>query len=90
MSRVWKRFLLKVGKGVAAISYVLGSMFLGGFISDYLGYDPEAGILAGTLVMVVLPMIAFLLRDTYKDAKQEIEWENRKMMNALKGNKIDY
>lgn len=90
MSRVWKRFLFKVGKGVAVISYVLGSMLLGGFISHWLGYDPEAGIFIGVMTMVVLPMIAFLLRDTYKDAKQEVEWENRKMMSALKGNKIDY
>ena len=85
MSRVWKRFLLKVGKGVAAISYVLGSMVLGGFISPWLGYDPEAGILVAALIMVVLPMIAFLLRDTYKDAKQEVEWENREMMRRIKG-----
>lgn len=89
MSRVWKRFLIKVSKGVGAIAYVLGSMFAGGFIAGWLGFDVEAGILAGATVMVVLPMVAFLLRDVYRDAKQEVEWENRKMMNALKGSDYD-
>jgi hypothetical protein len=90
MSRIWKRFLFKVAKGVAVISYVLGSMFVGGFIAGWLGYDPEAGIMAGAFVMVIFPIIAFLLRDIYQDAKREVEWENRKMMDTLKGGKIDY
>lgn len=90
MSRVWKRFLIKVSKGVGVIAYVLGSMFVGGLIAGWLGFDIEAGILAGAGVMVVLPMVAFLLRDVYRDAKQEVEWENRKMMNALKGSEYDH
>ena len=85
MSRVWKRFLIKVSKGVGAIAYVLGSMFAGGLIAGWLGFDFEAGILAGAGVMVILPMVAFLLRDVYRDAKREVEWENRDMLNTLKG-----
>jgi hypothetical protein len=85
MSRVWKRFLIKVSKGVGAIAYVLGSMFAGGFIAGWLGFDFENGILAGAGVMVILPMVAFLLRDVYRDAKREVEWENRDMLNTLKG-----
>lgn len=89
MSRVWKRFLIKVSKGVGVIAYVLGSMLAGGFIAGWLGVDIQAGILAGALVLVVLPMIAYMLRDLYKDAKQEVEWENRRMMSALKGSDYD-
>jgi hypothetical protein len=89
MSRVWKRFLLKVSKGVGVIAYVTGSMFAGGLTAGWLGFDIEAGIFAGAVVMVIFPMIAYLLRDIYRDAKQEVEWENRKMMNAIKGNDYD-
>jgi hypothetical protein len=89
MSRVWKRFLIKVSKGVGVIAYVLGSMFAGGLIAGWLGFDIKAGILAGAFVMVIFPMIAYMLRDLYRDAKEEIEWENRKMMNAIKGSDYD-
>jgi hypothetical protein len=85
MNRVWKRFLFKIAKGVAAISYVLGSMLLGGAISHWLGYDIEAGIFAGAMVMVIMPMIVYMIRDVYRDAKREVEWENRDMMRSLKG-----
>jgi hypothetical protein len=90
MSRVWKRFLIKVSKGVGVIAYVLGSMFAGGFVAGWLGFDVEAGIFAGAGVMVFLPMIAYLLRDIYRDAKQEVEWENREMMRTLKGKEYDF
>jgi hypothetical protein len=89
MSRVLKRFLIKVSKGVGVIAYVLGSMFAGGLIAGWLGFDIEAGILTGATIMVFLPMIAYMLRDLYRDAKEEIEWENRKMMNAIKGSDYD-
>lgn len=85
MSRVWKKFFIKVGKGLAAISYVLGSMLLGGFTSTYLGYDTELGILGGAVIFVLLPMIAFMLRDLYRDAKQEVAWENQEILRKLKG-----
>lgn len=90
MSRVWKRFFLKVAKGIAVISYVLGSMLIGGFIAGWLGYDLEAGIMAGAFVMVIFPMIGYMIRDVYRDAKREVEWENREMMSALKGDKYDF
>jgi len=86
MNRVWKRFLIKVSKGVGVIAYVLGSMFAGGLLAGWLGFDIEAGIFAGVVVMVFLPMIAFLLRDLYRDAKQEVEWENKDLLRKIGGN----
>lgn len=90
MSRVWKRFLLKVGKGVGIIFYILGVMLGGGFVSVWLGYPFEPGVLAGAVLFIALPMVSYVLHDIYRDAKQEIEWENRKMMNTLKGSNHDY
>jgi hypothetical protein len=83
MSRVWKKFFIKVGKGLSVVAYVLGSMFVGGLIAGWLGFDIEAGILAGATVMVFLPMIAFLLRDVYRESKLEVQIENNKIMRDL-------
>ena len=88
MSRVWKRFLIKVGKGVGAVAYVLSSMLIPGVIAGSMGYNPEWGILIGAGVFVIAPMIFYVIRDVYRDAKREVEWENRKMMNALKGDDL--
>lgn len=89
MSRVWKRFLFKVFKGVAVISYLLGVMLGSGFVSVWLGYPFEPGVLVGAVLFIAGPMVSYVLYDLYRDAKQEIEWENRKMMNTLKGNNHD-
>jgi hypothetical protein len=83
MSRVWKKFFIKVGKGLSVVAYVLGSMFVGGLIAGWFSYDIEAGILAGATVMVFLPMIAFLLRDVYRESKLEVQIENNKIMRDL-------
>ena len=85
MSRVWKRFLLKVAKGVGAVAYVLSSMVIPGVIAGSMGYDPEWGILIGAGVFVIAPLIFYVIRDVYRDAKREVEWENREMMRTLKG-----
>ncbi len=90
MSRVWKKFFVKISKGVAAITYMLGSMMLGGTVSYWLGYPFEAGVFTSSMLLIILPMIALLLRYVYKDSKQEVEWENHKMMNTLKGSNHDY
>lgn len=90
MNRVWKRFLFKVSIVVGGIAYVVVSMLLGGFIANWLGYSVESGTIAGAFVMVIFPMIAFMLRDTYLDSKREVERENKEMMRALKGNKYDF
>jgi hypothetical protein len=83
MSRVWKKFFIKVGKGLSVVAYVLGSMFVGGLIAGWLGFDIEVGIFAGAFVMVFLPMIAILLRDVYRESKLEVQIENNKIMQQL-------
>ena len=87
MNRVWKRFLFKVAKGMAVIYYVLGSMFTGGFIAGWLGYDLEWGIMFGAGVFVIAPMTFYMIRDVYRDAKREVEWENQKLMRDIKGDR---
>lgn len=90
MNRVWKRFLNKVAKGVGIVAYVLSSMLIPAVIAGSMGYDPEWGILMGAGVFVIAPMILVHILLVYRDAKREVEWENREMMNTLKGNKYDF
>lgn len=87
MNRVWKRFLIKVAKGAGTVAYVVMSMLIPGVIAGSMGYDPEWGILIGAGVFVIAPMIFYMIRDVYREAKREVEWENREIMNALKGDR---
>jgi hypothetical protein len=85
MSRVWKRFLFKISKGVGIVAYILGSLGIGAVVSLWLGYDPQAGVLVGAGLFIFLPLITIVLRDTYRDSKEEVEQENRNILRALKG-----
>jgi tryptophan-rich sensory protein len=83
VSRVWKRFLFNISKGVVFIIYLLGVLFGGGYISLLFGYPFELGILFGAAVFIFLPMLTFIIRDIYNDAKREIELENQRLMRDL-------
>lgn len=85
MSRVWKRFLFKVSKGLAVIGYLLGVMLGSGVVSVWLGYPFEPGVLVGAVLFIAMPMVAYALYDIYRDAKQEVETENRNILRTLKG-----
>lgn len=85
MNRVWKRFLTKVANGAGVVAYVLSSMLIPGEIAHRMGYDTRWGILIGAGVFVIAPMIFYIIRDVYRDAKREIEWENKEMMRTLRG-----
>lgn len=85
MDRVTKRFLFKIGKGLAMLTYMIASLAVGGFTAYFLGYDPGQGILLGGFVFMILPIVVLLIRDVYRDAKREIEWENRELMMNIKG-----
>lgn len=85
MNRVWKKFFLKISKGILVIAYVLSVMIIPGFIFQYFGYSPELGTLFGSVMFIIVPMGCYILRDIYKDAKFEVERENREMLRAIKG-----
>jgi len=90
MSRVWKRFLFKIGKLGALAAYVVSAMVLPSLLTNYLGYGYDPGITIGVVVFIFIPIIAYIIYDLYKDAKYEVEQENCKMINTLKGGKNDH
>jgi hypothetical protein len=86
MSRVWKRFLLKMSKGVVFLTYVLLAIFVPEYISQIvLGFESGQGAVIGMMVFIALPIFGYLIYDVYRDSKREIEIENRRIMRDLGG-----
>lgn len=87
MSRVWKKFFYKLSGPVLTMLYtcavVAASILAGAHVAPWAG-------MAIIVVWILFPVTALLVRDMYQDAKREVEWENREMMNTLKGDKYDF
>jgi len=78
MSRVTKKFLGKLLPPVGMIVYVFAAMHLAGYAENPLHRITIAGIL------IIAPMIIYMLRETWLQAKREVEYENELMINTLK------
>lgn len=85
MSRVMKRFLLKIGKILSIVVYTVASLLAGAFIFDQLGLDPELGMFVSSMILIIFPIVVWMIKDMWHDAKREVEWENKEMMRSLKG-----
>ena len=78
MSRVTKKFLLKLSPFAIGVVYTWIALEVAGLFED-----PLHGIFAAG-VMVIGPMIIYMLRETWLQAKREVDWENETMMKTLK------
>lgn len=78
MNRVTKKFLGKLLPPVGMIVYVFAAMHLAGYAENPLHSIAIAGIL------IIGPMIIYMLRETWLQAKREVDWENETMMKTLK------
>jgi len=78
MSRVTKKFFGKLLPPVGMIVYVFAAMHLAGYAENPLHRITIAGIL------IIAPMIIYMLRETWLQAKREVDWENETMLNTLK------
>lgn len=85
-SRVFKRFMKKVGKYIGIpILFIVCWVAVSIFISILFGIDPNAAFMITTISFVILPMVGFFVYTLYKDSKQEISDENKKLMRDLNG-----
>lgn len=85
MSRVWRRFFLKVGKTVAIVVGLCSYIGILVLLLSMFGVNPR---FFGMLIMLVgfgVPMTVFYLYTTYKDAEYEVKSENREILNKIKG-----
>jgi tetrahydromethanopterin S-methyltransferase subunit E len=82
MNRVWKKFLGKFVEPLAFIAYsmfaIVLTMWSGTVVNEFTG-------IAVFFIMIVIPVFSCLIRDMWRDAKREVEYENRYMLDTLKG-----
>jgi len=77
-NRVLKKFLLKLSPIAIGVVYTWIALEIAGLFED-----PLHGIFAAG-IMVVGPMIVYMLRETWRDAKREVENENRELVDSIK------
>ena len=82
MNRVWKEFLKNLAWPVGIAVYVWSVVALAVYVEINMY---EGGAIIVALLFIALPMIVYLIRDMWLDAKRKVEWENREMMRTLKG-----
>lgn len=82
MSRVWKHFLKNIAWPIGFTVYILfvtgGAQYLKHNYSDF------AGLLFFGVTFII-PVVGWLVRDMWRDAKEKVEEENRDMMRRIKG-----
>ena len=81
--RVLKKFGFKIFIGVVAIVYFGGMPVLTALIAQHAGYDFDTGLTAGVSVFVFLPLIALIVATVYDQARQEVENEDREIIDRL-------
>ena len=85
MSRVWKKFLLKVGTVVGIVVLGLSTIIGTIFLLIWLGVHPSLSVPLVLFLGVIAPMIFLILKQVYDDCKEEVARENRKIMNDIRG-----
>ena len=83
MSRVWKQFLKNLAWPVGIAVYVWGVIALAVYVEKNIYEDGGAVLVA--LLFIALPMIVYLIRDMWLDAKRKVEYENLELMRNIKG-----
>jgi hypothetical protein len=82
MNRVWKKFLGNLVEPLAFIAYCMFAigltMWSGTVVNEFTG-------IAVFFIMIVIPAFSLIIRDMWRDAKREVEWENEEMIRTLKG-----
>jgi len=90
MSRVWRRVFKKLGKGLwifskffagwaAGCAVTIGALYLVGV------RNPDALYTIGSLTPIIIGFVYIIVKEMYTDARDEVERENRRMMNSISG-----
>lgn len=81
MSRVWKKFLINLAWPVGIFLYAI-------VITLAIAVAESVYLWAGGVVAVLfifIPAAVMIVKMMWRDAKQEVEWENWKMLHDIKG-----
>lgn len=81
MNRVWKHFFKNLSWPLGFVSYFIIVSIGASYAEDVF----FGGAIVVSVIFFVLPMLVWLVRDMWRDAKQKVEWENEDMMRRIKG-----
>jgi len=82
MNRVWKKFFRKLVEPLGIMAYIIFAIGLTLWAAE--NVSEGLAVIVG-IIMLPVPMFAYLIRDMWRQAKDEVEWENKVMMRTLKG-----
>lgn len=82
MPRVWRHFLKNLAWPVGFATYLFAVVAGAAYVETLFG---TRGSVAVVVVFVVFPILAYLIRDMWRDAKEKVERENSEMMRRIKG-----
>lgn len=89
MSRVWKKFFGKVWYVVKTMLIIgalwaFTSFLFGAFMHFILKIEDLAMIVFAALALpMIILFFGFIIRETWKDSRDEVERENRRLMRDL-------
>lgn len=81
MNKVWKQFLKNIMWPIVTALYML--VVVVGAV--WLEEQSEGSALLVVAVFIILPMISWLVRDMWQEAKEQVDTETKEMINKLKG-----
>lgn len=81
--RVWLRFSVKVGKFLGFVLSMFAGIAMLGVLLTVVGVPFEIAVFVALIAGIISPMVYIVLRDVYKDAKLEVERENRELLYTL-------
>lgn len=85
MTRVQKLFWKKLGIVLSPAISTAVVLFSSYWVGVFTGIDPNLTMFVGVISFIIFPIATFIVRDIYRDAKREVERENRNMLNTIKG-----
>lgn len=79
MNRVTKKFLGKILPPIGIMLYVAAVVVVSTMVGGTAAFF-------GPVVFLVIPLFVYMLYESYKDAKREVEWEDRDLLRDIKSN----
>ena len=80
MSRVMKRFIRKIAEPISFALYFFGTLMLAEYLGSVYGLN---AFMATMVVMIIVPVFAWLIKETYLQAKREVDFENEQLLRDL-------
>jgi len=86
MIRVWKHFLKNLAWPVCSLAYIAAVAFGAAYANTLFKGAGAFIAFVFAIAFVGLPVLVYLVREMWIDAKKKVERENRDMLNTIKGN----